>query len=98
MLVVIKCFQVLSFFYEFFLSNIWPKRAVLHPRSPVQEQRQGKKILTSASANTEMFEATTRTSTEADTPSNIPFTWKPIIGNNFVEDVNYNKFDEVNCL
>ena len=89
---------MVSYNYEFFLSNIWPKRAVLHPRAPVQEKRQGKKILTSASANTETFEANMRISTEADTQSNLPFTWKPIIGNNFVEDVNYNKFDEVKCM
>ena len=47
-----------------------------------------------------MYEANTGSSTEADTASNISYTWKPIIGNNLVEDVNFNKFDEkeVRCL
>ena len=70
---------------------MWVKRAASHP----QELRQGKKI--TSSANTEMpnISANTSKSAEEDDSTLIPsYIWKPIIGNNFVEDVNYNKFDE----
>ena len=73
----------------FSFSNIWVKRTVSHP----QELRQGKKI--SSTANTEMQEANTSMGLIADTDSTISYVWKPIIGNNLVEDVNYNKFDKI---
>ena len=68
---------------------MWVKRTVSHP----QELRQGKKI--SSSANTEMKKTDTSMGTTADTDSAISYVWKPIIGNNLVEDVNYNKFDKI---
>merc|ERR1711860_123371 len=69
--------------------NMWVKRTVSHP----QELRQGKKI--SSSTNTEMENANKSMNTIADTDSAISHVWKPIIGNNLVEDVNYNKFDKI---
>ena len=67
-------------------SNMWVKRAVSHP----QELRQGKKI--SSTSNTEMEKTHKSMNPIADTDS---YVWKPIIGNNMVEDFNYNKFDKI---
>ena len=78
---------------------MWVKRAVLHP----QELRQGKKI--SSSTNTEMFKENDSANTnmgaeEEDLTLITSNIWKPIIGNNIVEDVSYNKLDdkEVKCF
>ena len=66
-----------------------------------QELRHGKKI--SSFVNTEMYRpnisVNTSTSAEDDSTLVTSYIWKPIIGNNLVEDVSYNKFDdkEVKC-
>ena len=65
---------------------MWVKRTVSNP----QELRQGKKI--SSTSNTEMEKTHKSMNPIADTDS---YVWKPIIGNNLVEDVNYNKFDKI---
>lgn len=78
---------------------MWVKRAASHP----QELRQGKKI--SSTANTEMYNENVFANTHmgAEEVNSTLITsniWKPIIGNNFVEDVSYNKFEdkEVKCF
>ena len=78
---------------------MWVKRPVPHP----QEIRHGKKI--SSTANTVMYKenVTANRSIGAEELDSTLITsnvWKPIIGNNIVEDVSYNKFDdkEVKCF
>ena len=68
---------------------MWVKRTVSNP----QELRQGKKI--SSTSNTEMEKTHKSMNPIADTDSAISYVWKPIISNNLVEDVNYNKFDKI---